>query len=346
MALLDKNVKDQVSSTHKLFFHQNFYYWNDAMRGILIGEVCPRMIEAGKPTLALQLANMADNMLLGKVNKIATGLVAKEGVWYGEDFSENTLHNYRYAENLYNPHDYSNSFFEMIDSLDAKTAAAYLQHVVKPASALEQYANERGYTGRDYLNDMVGTHYLRELNYSQALAYLSRVSDAYRHHHNLTLKFDPFSYLPKPIAPTAVFKLGFAQEMLRLEGAIKQAVDGDEKARLLYKYALGTLNSFKNCWPLVHYYKGTGYVNSVCRKRHWWDDAYTQRAYAQFDKLVAQACAVAEDKNIAADIQYELCNFKTVAQQYPASEKAQLIKGECDNLKDYYRSFQPVGYYY
>ena len=59
-----------LSSQHELYdlkSCRSYYYWNDAMRCILLGTVCPKMMEVGKTTLALQLANMASYSLLNAI---------------------------------------------------------------------------------------------------------------------------------------------------------------------------------------------------------------------------------------------------------------------------------------
>ena len=39
---------------------------------------------------------------------------------------------------------------------------------------------------------------------------------------------------------------------------------------------------------------------------------------------------------IKANIQYNLCNFKTVATKYSETDKGQLVIIACDNLRDYH----------
>ena len=44
--------------------HANNFYWNDVLRRMLLRIVCPRMHKAGKYVREIQLANMAENLLV------------------------------------------------------------------------------------------------------------------------------------------------------------------------------------------------------------------------------------------------------------------------------------------
>lgn len=138
---IDDKVRHETARGYLLFNGESFYYWNDMMRRILLAEVCPRMIKAGKTIRALQLANMADNRLFGLVNK-------RNLYDYFEidDKYTYTLSEYRYSNKVYSD-DYSNYFFEMIDSLGVNTAIKYVQNVRNPKSDFDRYLNVRGYTG-------------------------------------------------------------------------------------------------------------------------------------------------------------------------------------------------------
>jgi hypothetical protein len=52
--------------------------------------------------------------------------------------------------------------------------------------------------------------------------------------------------------------------------------------------------------------------------------------------MIASASSMATDDEVAAEIQYQLCNFKTVAEKYPNTHKGELVRGKCDKLYDYH----------
>lgn len=332
---IDDYVCKETARGYKLFSCESFYYWNDMMRRILLAEVCPRMIKAGKLTRALQLANMADNRLFGIVNKIEfyDWVKCKDGYEYkvSEVYS---MSGYRYSEN-FNSHDYSNSFFEMIDSLGVNTAIKYVQNVRRPVSELDRYLNSRGYTGSDYLNDIVGTQCLRNMRYREATEYLGKVSPAYKNHLNVCMEYEPFSIERKAIETKIDFRYDFARKMYSLEQSLDITTDPNRKAELLLQYATGIRNSFDLCWSLTQYYRGASYWSQVCEKRYWEEDEYTTAARNRAIELSKLACDMATDDEVAANINYALLNFKTVAKRYPNTTKGELVRGQCDNLVDY-----------
>jgi hypothetical protein len=63
--------------------------------------------------------------------------------------------------------------------------------------------------------------------------------------------------------------------------------------------------------------------------------------------MFASACEKATDKEVAAEINYTLCNFKTIAEKYPNTEKGKLVRGKCDKLYDYHagNKYPASGYY-
>lgn len=323
------NITDHIrQATAKGYYlpnNKSYYYWNDMLRRILLAEVCPRMIEAGKPTRALQLANMADNRLMGLVNK----RIDRHGKSY-------TMREYRYSAKLVNYIDYSNHFFEMIDSLGVNTAKTYLQRVEGPRSEFDYFLNARGYTDRNYLYDIVGTQYLRTMQYGEAVKYFKPISTAYQYHHNLYIDYDPFCVEYEPIGQKINFKYDFAKEMYALQQRIEATQDPNRKAEVMAKFAVGIRNSFTKCWALTQYYKGTSYYGQVCDKRDWQNDSYTRAAKRRSKDIIALALEIITDGEYGANIQYDRCNYKTVANKYPITIKGELVRGSCDHLIDYH----------
>ena len=326
---LTDEVRSETAYGYKLRDNQSYYYWNDMMRRILIGEVCPRMVKAGRYICALQLANMADYRLLNLVDR------RNFYDWKTNKTTSYTMGEYRNSDE-YNNYDYRNHFFEMIDSLGLDIAIKYVENVRHSKSSTDRYLNERGYTANDYLNDILGTQYLRTMRYADAIRYLGAVSPQYKNHHNLTLEYDPFSVEPQKISETKDFKFDFACEMYALEQGIKLTTEPNRKAQLMVRYAIGLRNSFDCCWALTQYYRGSSYWGQVCEKRDWEVGVHAQRSMERATQMVNEACALFTDDELAANIHYKLCNFKTIAEKYPNTAKGQVVRGECDKLIDYH----------
>lgn len=342
---LDQNVKEDTAIGISLRYGYSYYYWNDMMRRILLAVVCPRMLKAGKTTRALQLANMASNRLLNIVDQQYcdnNDYVYMFSPYDNSDPKQKvTMQEYRYSD-AENKFDYRNHFFEMIDSIGIDAAVKYVNNVEHPKSEFDIFLNKRGYTGDDYLYDIVGTQYMRNMNYTEALKYLEKVSYAYKNHLNVTLDCNPFSfnkeYIDNSKYEYADFKYYFAKEMHSLEQGIENTTDLDRKARMMVRYALGLRNSFGFCWELTQYYRGEVFFAQACPKRDWENDNYTKRAIRKSQQLISKACSIASDE-VVAELHLTLLNYKTIVDKYPDSSTAYFVKGQCDNLHDYYKQF-------
>ena len=312
---------------------RSFYYWNDMMRRILLAEVCPRMLKVGRKVRALQLANMADNRLVGLVDKYYISHWEEQG---NDDEKVRTeilsMKQYRYSKGKHNYHDYQNYFFEMIDTIGVDIAIAYVNNVNTPKTKFDKFLNARGYVEKDYLYDILGTQCLRNMRYADAMTYFEKVSSDYQNHLNVVLYYDPFSVERKAIRSGNDFRYAFAREMNSLEMNIKRTKDPNRKAEMMFRFAVGIRNSFGRCWSLTQYYKGS--------KRKWQNDACAKTAMRKTEQLINSALKTATDDNYAADMLYELSNFKTLEAKYPNSKKAKLVRGRCDNLIDYHANIR------
>lgn len=149
-----------------------------------------------------------------------------------------------------------------------------------PMEAAARFADKSPYRGRIY--EMLGTRCLRNMDYSKACEYLSRVpldqlatemyyqgdlqSDAEYYFCRDPFDFDylckqPGKVVEERIAPSRP-RLRFAQEMARLEGEIKNQRDPNLRAESMARYATGMINSFYRCWILTSRMYSSGFKNS------------------------------------------------------------------------------------
>lgn len=144
----------------------------------------------------------------------------------------------------------------------------------------------------DYLNDIIGTLYMRQGKYSKAAEYQRLVSDTYQKSTNLFkggfLAYNPwdYGYIPesqwehnwykydddyewdpgvRPIINKGRFtklstqinaKLNFATEMARLQNEMQNTIDSDKRNLARLRYVIGRYNSFNTCWGLTQYWCG------------------------------------------------------------------------------------------
>ena len=312
---LTEDLRNNISEYYYYYLRSNisFYYWNDMLRRILLAEVCPRMLDRGMQVRALQLANLADNMLLNLNNNI-------EG---------KTLKEYRSSDN-YNSIDYCSEFFMMMkDCVTIGDLTAYVNNTQSAqSSAFDNYLNERGFIDKDYFYDLIGTRYLSELNYDKAVRYLSNVSSSYQPRLNTSAYMyrDPFSIAESSLREHKNYKLTFAKEMLRLEKSIASATDQNTKTFDLIRYGTGLRNSFTYCWILTEYrkfgwsYDLSPYVNGVLKK---------------VESIYNEALNIVDNDELAAIAYVQLCKWKTAVDKYPDTYAARYTKMMCDNLCDY-----------
>lgn len=310
-----ESMKDNMSEYwyYNLRNNISFFYWNDMLRRILLAEVCPRMLDRGIPVRALQLANLADNMLLNICNCI-------EG---------KSLKEYRLSDD-YNSIDYRSEFFMMMkDSVSIDELIAYVNKTQsRQSTPFDIYINERGFIDKDYFYDIIGTRYLCELNYEKAVKYLSKVSSSYQSRLNTSAYMcrDPFSISEAILTEYEDYKLTFAKEMLRLEKSIASATDQSKKAFDLIRYGTGMRNSFTYCWILTEY-----------RKFRWSYDLspHANSVLNKVESIYNEALNIVDNDELAAIAYVQLCKWKTAVDKYPDTYAARYTKMMCDNLCDY-----------
>lgn len=324
--MIEKDIDDEIvkkADFYNLTECFSFYYWNDAMRCILLGTVCPKLVGQGNTTLALQLANMASYSLLNVIPI--------------------NMYQYRHSGRG-NGYDYCSHFAELADSLSANALMAYTEVALKPQTEFQRFLNAHSYIDGDYLYELVGTHCLREMRYADAERFLLKVSPDYFVRTNVYkegyLSRDPFSLEHKSWNHGADAKLCYARRMNRLEQDIAAATDPNLKAMSMIEYGIGLRNSFDYCWALTQYRRGLVFYFGF----EWEEAELTQQALKRADYLINKALNSFTDNEFAAQAQMLFCNFKTVKVLYPETLAAQIIRGRCDRYVDYHGEQKKFAY--
>ena len=306
-------VREMTGETWGNYLRINisYFYWNDMLRRILLAEVCPRMLDRGMSVRALQLANLADNMLLN-INNCMGG---------------KSLREYRSSDG-YNSIDYCSEFFMMMkDSVTITELISYVNNTISGQyTPFDKFLNERGFIDKDYFYDLIGTRYLGEFNYGKAVKYLDKVSSSYQSRLNTEpyMSRDPFSIHEASLTNFEDYKLTFAKEMLRLEKSIAQSTDNSKKALDMIRYGTGLRNSCWYCWTLTEY-RRTCY------------DSYelAKPVFNRVESIYKEALSLVDNDELAAAAHVQLCQWKTAVEDYPDTYAAKYTKMVCDNLCDY-----------
>lgn len=335
---LDEAVeKTKIYGIERMAINESFYYFNDMLRKVLLGTVCSKLIRNHREVSALAFANMADNRLLSLVDSVAV-------YEYDEDYNSNIriipMKTYRdgrkYDKNdFYNGHDYSDAFFNMMDTLDVQNVIQYVKSVDSPRTEQQKYLNARSYTDRDYLNDIVGTRLLRIGQYGDAEKWLAKVSPDYQYRLNTAvyMDHDPFSFKRDSLTNNANYKYNFAKEMARLCRVVVSNDDHDAGALAAAKLAIGMRNSVDHCWPLAFYHKFAKDYDEDA------DTPYSRARELMLDHIedtYTHAYLRTRNPETAAKVQLMFGNYKSVMSSYRETEAARSIAGRCDNYYDYH----------
>jgi len=141
---------------------------------------------------------------------------------------------------------------------------------------------------RDYLTELLGTTYLRELDFQKAAKTLAGLPKDHKEmeiknwysEEQEDLKPNPFivtiNDYPKKYGKESTTKLKYAERMARLENAIKTEKNNQKKAEYYFQMATGIYqtSTYGNAWSLVSY-DWSSTDNHAASTLHW------QRNYLQ-----------------------------------------------------------------
>jgi hypothetical protein len=238
----------------------NFYYkrnhYSDALQRIVLFNLTPNYLKAGKFTTAAALTGMENEFINIDFRE------NKRSGKYKKEWTEG----YYYA-------DYSDYYFSLLDSADVKDVVAYKELLVHPenGTTLEQYAISHCYKNMNYYNELIGTKYIRIEDYDNAITYLKPVSHQYIWAMNIAPYLHGNSSMPlwyswkqsktsKKTHYEEIYldknpKLLYCNSMLALKQRLTLATDNKERANLHYqlaeKYLQLTIDG--NCWAYIYY---------------------------------------------------------------------------------------------
>jgi hypothetical protein len=221
----------------------------------------------------------------------------------------------------------------MMQNTDPQNLKAYIKNLESSTADFDIFLKNRGYIDYDYLYDVLGTVYIRERDYTNAVKYLHLVSDEYQKRLNTSeyMNRDPFSMKRRSVRLAPQYKLNFAKEMLRLEKSIESSTNNNIKGLDMIRYATGLRNAYTYCWPLTRY-NDYYYLYD--------DDQIPAQILKDIENRLQEALSLIEDPQIAALAHIQLCQWKTAVEKYPDAYASQFARSSCDNLCNY--SFSDV----
>lgn len=305
----EKFIQDNIYSFGGYQAHANTYYWNDAMRRILLREICPRMHKAKNYAREVQMANLADNLLV-RVNG------------------------------------YSNEMFQIMEILTYSQTKEYFYRIYHPKDDFDSFLNSKGYIGKNYWYDILATKCMREQRYSKAIVYLRQIPLSFQKSMAVYgyMDKDPFSYDRETFKSTPLlaenYKLHFAERMDKYQRLMNFHHNSNVRADAKIMYAIGLRNSVHRCWFLTRY--SSNCENNDVKYRlpeiNYPSDAtlYRCEKYKELsDMLINQAINTYRDKEKAARQLQRLLYFKRILDSFGDTETAQQVRSACDRWRDY-----------
>ncbi|MBO4608006.1 MAG: hypothetical protein J5682_08925 [Prevotella sp.] len=155
--LVEKIKEEANDATYNTEEDNWYYYYNhyyDVLDRLVFSNLAPKYKAAGREDMALALIASLDQEAILGISKPS----------YNED-----------TEYSWNDR-YSSEFFNELDSLTAAQTLKFYQFLSSnDGDALEKYIKNTVKSDADYYNDIIGTKYLAEGNFKEAVQYLEKV---------------------------------------------------------------------------------------------------------------------------------------------------------------------------
>ncbi|UIR55835.1 hypothetical protein LZQ00_16435 [Sphingobacterium sp. SRCM116780] len=254
------------------------------------------------------LQNIVVNQYLIKKDTALASLAAvKADIFYNYGFVKDTL-----EDNL----QYGTVEFWQ-NSLTPKTLIQVQEYIEKPErhSKMVQFLLEDiKKVNKTYLTELLGTAYLRELDFTNAVKTFKKLPVTYKSkeysnwYSEEVIAPNPFivtiNDYPKRYDLTAMTKLEYAARMLKFQNLIKSETRNGKKADYYFQMAnaLYQTSTYGNAWSLVSY-DWSSYDNNT-KPENYWKRNYTQTKTAK--EWYAKARELGSDPNFKAKCTFML----------------------------------------
>lgn len=168
-----------------------------------------------------------------------------------------------------------NEYFEMLSQTPADSLAAYYSYLTSAKTdVFEHYVASQVYMNKDYYNDLIGTRYIAEGRFADALTWLERVPLEYLEKQNISwymanraytvprwftrqLPNEPGTDGPYLASPKENLKVRYCKDMLQLQSEYNLAPEGEQRDIRAYELATRYYQAscYGDCWFLTHYGK-------------------------------------------------------------------------------------------
>lgn len=319
-------VRETVIGYYTMMYHHSFYYWNDMLRKVLAGIAAPRYLAAGKPERAFQVTNMADYRLVHLVGYCTT-----------DDKGQPIALEQLRTTAPYNALDYNTDWFHMADTVDVRSLVAYAQRMAHPQSEFDRFVGKHGYVSEAFVNEIIGTKYLRIERYDKAAEYFRKVPSSYFYRLNTCrrgcMQYDPFDAEHR-VKEVADYKYRFAVEMDFLQREMRTAADANRRAMMQLRYVIGLRNSRGKCWALTQYVKYND--EDLYRINRWYIPPHPRQFEDYCRRLERQAFVMITDRETEAQAHLMMHRYSRLrAEAFASTAAGRYVRTHCDTRHDY-----------
>ena len=229
-------------------------------------------------------------------------------------------------------------------------------------TGFERFLLARCRIGNDFLNELIGTKYLRTAQFEKAIPYLSKVSTDYIKKMNIYRHFttNPFQekiYGETVEKPYLTYKLSYAKRMLALQSHIQKTRNREEKAKAMLQYALALKRSAPSgeSWTLTDYFLGATDSYNYNALRKVIKDEWHNNLLKKSDKYLEQAATITKNQEMKAQcylVRNYSCNdesgynnsaltnanYRYLIKNYHGTQTVKQFMSECDNFYSYYQT--------
>ena len=336
---LDSKIKTE---RHNPSVYDNHY--SDVKDRVIHKGIEPLFAKSGKPLVALAVCDMMRKEEADYYRKV-------------DNLEEREGYN-RYQLMTHWPGD---EVYVQMDSLTADQLLSYYKYITStPTNALEQYVVTRTLKDEQYFNDLIGTKYMAEGRFSEAIPYLQDLTTEFMSNqaisiYEATRQYDIERWFHRQktndewdfAKVTTNKKLKFCKEMLSLQSQASIAREGAPLEDIAYKLATRFYQAscYGDCWWLTHHYK------SVSDSARSWEMDYAKEAIKyltvckkskdnamRYHAIYALAFIPSDpwftttyDKNCN-----EVCLYRPESLQYKALQELNLFASSHPTLVDQY----------
>lgn len=253
MQRLDELIRDERGTSD---IYPNHY--TDVKERVVYNALVPKCMATGRVNMALALLGMMEE---NEQDFYTKGRHSQPDYVIEGDYAWNS--------------DYSpwNEYFAVMDTISADVLAGYLKYIsMEQSDPFEQYVVSQVYPNKNYYNDLIGTRYMAEGRFADALPYLEKVSLGFLSQQNISwymanrkyslprwfnrqLPNMPDTDGPGKGEPKENMKLKYCKDMLQLQANYDLAREGEQKDMRAYELAVMHYQAscYGDCWFLTHY---------------------------------------------------------------------------------------------